>query len=125
MTDAELEATARVADMINKAMKVPCTGCEYCMPCPVNVDIPTAFRYYNGDVFGRRMGVRMRYALDAGVLPVKPAFASNCVECGKCKEHCPQHIDIPSELKLARTELERVWSKPLSAVAKTFTTGRR
>jgi predicted aldo/keto reductase-like oxidoreductase len=124
MSEAELAAASRVADVINRAMKVPCTGCEYCLPCPAGVDIPTAFRYYNGDVFGSRIGVRMRYALDVGVLPEKPAFASRCVDCGKCKEHCPQHIDIPSELRAARSEIERPWLKPVAAIMKTFTTGR-
>jgi predicted aldo/keto reductase-like oxidoreductase len=125
MGEKELEAVARAADIINSTIKVPCTGCEYCLPCPANVNIPAAFRYYNGDVFGSRAGLRMRYAMEAGILPDETAFASQCTECGKCVEHCPQRIDIPRELKAARAELERFWSRPVAAVAKTFTTGRR
>jgi predicted aldo/keto reductase-like oxidoreductase len=125
MGEPELAAVSRAADIINRSIKVPCTGCEYCLPCPKNVDIPTAFRYYNGDVFGSRMGTRMNYAMNVGMLPAKPAFASQCVECGKCVSHCPQRIDIPAELKAARAELERFWSKPVASIAKTFTTGRR
>jgi predicted aldo/keto reductase-like oxidoreductase len=125
MRGAELDAVARAAEIINRATKVPCTGCEYCLPCPANVNIPAAFRYYNGDVFAGRTGIRMRYAMEAGILPVRPAFASQCIECGKCVTHCPQSIDIPAELKAARAELERFWSKPVAGIAKTFTTGRR
>jgi predicted aldo/keto reductase-like oxidoreductase len=125
MSEPELAAVAKAAEIINSAMKVPCTGCEYCLPCPSNVNIPSAFRYYNGDVFGSSLGLRMRYAMEAGILPDRPAFASQCAECGKCAEHCPQSIDIPAELEAARAELERFWSKPVAAVAKTFTTGRR
>jgi predicted aldo/keto reductase-like oxidoreductase len=125
MSASELAAVSRAADIINQSIKVPCTGCEYCLPCPKDVNIPSTFRYYNGDVFGNRMGIKMRYAMEAGILPTRPAFASQCVECGKCVEHCPQHIDIPAELKAARAELERFWSKPVAGIAKTFTTGRR
>ena len=32
--------------------------------------------------------------------------ASNCIECGKCEQHCPQHLEIRRELKNARRELE-------------------
>jgi predicted aldo/keto reductase-like oxidoreductase len=89
------------------------------------VNIPAAFRYYNGDVFGSRLGLKLRYAMEAGILPDRPAFASQCIACGKCVSHCPQQIAIPKELKAARAELERFWSKPLAGIAKTFTTGRR
>jgi predicted aldo/keto reductase-like oxidoreductase len=125
MSEEELDAVARAAYIIGRAIKVPCTGCEYCLPCPKNVNIPTAFRYYNGDVFGNRLGLKMRYTMEAGILPDTPAFASQCIACGKCVSHCPQSIDIPTELKAARAELERFWSKPLAGIAKTFTTGRR
>jgi predicted aldo/keto reductase-like oxidoreductase len=125
MREEELDAVSRAAYIIGRSIKVPCTGCEYCLPCPKNVNIPAAFRYYNGDVFGSRFGLKMRYAMEAGILPDKPAFASQCVECGKCAPHCPQQIDIPAELKAARAELERFWSRPLAGIAKTFTTGRR
>lgn len=33
--------------IINEKMKVGCTGCGYCLPCPRGVDIPGIFRCYN------------------------------------------------------------------------------
>jgi predicted aldo/keto reductase-like oxidoreductase len=125
MAAEETEALARVAEIINREMKVPCTGCEYCLPCPAGVNIPAAFRYYNGDTFANARGPLLRYAIEAGVLPDRPAWASQCVACGKCTEHCPQHIDIPKELAAARREIERFWSKPAARVVKAFTTGNR
>ena len=34
------------------------------------------------------------------------SYASLCVQCGKCEQHCPQAIPIREELKNAAKELE-------------------
>ena len=90
----------KVKGMINEKIKVPCTGCAYCMPCPQGVDIPGAFRAYNEMYMENKMAGRFEYAQVVG-LRKKKAFPSQCVGCGKCESHCPQHISIIAELKNA------------------------
>ena len=90
----------RIKDEINRNIKVPCTGCAYCMPCPMGVDIPGTFRCYNEMYTERKSAGRVEYAQVIG-LREKSAFATQCIGCGKCEQHCPQHIAIREELKKA------------------------
>ncbi len=82
---------------------VPCTGCEYCMPCPQGVKISSVFANYNDGVkfgdFGQPS--RSYYFLRTG-----NSSAANCVDCGECSPKCPQNIDIPKELKPAHAALK-------------------
>jgi len=80
--------------------KVGCTGCRYCMPCPKGVDIPGTFYCYNMMAIEGKNAGRFQYAQAVG-LTEEPAFASQCIECGKCEKHCPQSIPIREKLKEA------------------------
>ena len=95
----------RVVAAINSKMKVGCTGCGYCMPCPKNVDIPGTFAAYNRRYQEGRFWSFVDYAI-CTMLRKNSTAASNCVGCGKCEQHCPQHIAIREKLKDARSELE-------------------
>lgn len=95
----------RVADAINAKMKVGCTGCGYCMPCPKNVDIPGSFAAYNRR-FGEGKAAAFFDYMMCTALRKDSTAASNCVGCGKCEKHCPQRIEIRRELKNAQKELE-------------------
>ncbi len=109
LTDTDLELVARAALKYQELMKVDCTGCGYCMPCPEGVKIPESFEVFNKmHMFGDLEGAKFSYALrmsgelsDGG-----PGFASQCVECGECMEKCPQHLDIPGFLASVTDELE-------------------
>ncbi len=82
-----------------------CRGCGYCMPCPSGVDIPGTFRCYNAMYAeGKRSG-RKDY-LQCTALRQDPSSASQCIRCGKCETHCPQHIEIRRELQAAAKGLE-------------------
>ena len=94
-----------VVKAINAKMKVGCTGCGYCMPCPKNVDIPGTFAAYNRRYQEGRFWSFIDYVI-CTCLRKNSTAASNCISCGKCKSHCPQGIDIPKELKNARKALE-------------------
>ena len=94
-----------VVAAINAKMKVGCTGCGYCMPCPKNVDIPGTFAAYNRRYQEGKFWSFMDYVI-CTMLRKNSTAASNCVECGKCETHCPQHIPIRAKLKEARQELE-------------------
>ncbi len=105
MTDSDRELVSRVREEIRKSVKVGCTGCGYCMPCPKGVDIPGTFRCYNAMYSEKKSSGRMDY-LQCTAMRKNTTSASQCIQCGKCETHCPQHIRIRGELKNAVRELE-------------------
>ena len=86
-------------------MRVGCTGCGYCMPCPQGVDIPGSFRCLNEIAIDGRKKATKEYWQVTAVRKV-PGSASRCIGCGKCERHCPQQIPIREMLKVAAKELE-------------------
>ena len=104
LTDDDLSTLKEVTKKIREKEKVGCTGCRYCMPCPKGVDIPGTFLCYNTMyIEGKHQG-RFQYAQTVG-LTKEPAFATQCIECGKCEQHCPQSIPIREKLKEANKAL--------------------
>ncbi len=103
-TDAERALVETVKTIIRERQKVGCTGCRYCMPCPQGVDIPGTFHYYNLMYFEKKRPVRYEYARNVGMRS-EPGFATQCVGCGKCERHCPQHLEIRALLKQADRDL--------------------
>ena len=99
-TEEDFALIQSVRDQIRATEKVGCTGCRYCMPCPRGVNIPAAFFYYNTMYTDGKWSGRKDYAQNVG-LTRQPAFATQCVGCGKCESHCPQHIPIREKLKEA------------------------
>ena len=103
--EQEKEMFARVVKAINAKMKVGCTGCGYCMPCPGGVDIPGTFAAYNRRYSeGKFAGLREHFMCTAARQDSTAAY--NCIGCGKCEKHCPQGIEIRKMLKAASKELE-------------------
>ena len=101
----EQQMLKQVVAAINAKMKVGCTGCGYCMPCPKGVDIPGTFAAYNRRFAEGRFWSFVDYVI-CTTLRKNSTAASNCVGCGKCEKHCPQHIEIRKCLKDAQKELE-------------------
>jgi len=109
LTDAELDLVRRVERKYRELMKVGCTGCRYCMPCPAGVNIPLCFEEYNNLYLADNPdGERFMYAarLGGAVALGEPEFASLCMQCGQCVERCPQQIGIPAVLETVVDELE-------------------
>lgn len=102
--EADLAMIDAVKKEINRNIKVNCTGCNYCLPCPQGIDIPLAFRCWNRMYTENKMSGRKEY-LQIMALQKNMPDAGACTGCGKCARHCPQHLDIPSELKKARSSL--------------------
>jgi len=102
---ADHEMIARVTAAINGKMKVGCTGCGYCVPCPKGVDIPGAFSAYNARHSESRFWAEVEY-IKCTALRRTSTAASACIGCGKCEKHCPQGIAIRQELKNVQKELE-------------------
>ncbi|SEA72148.1 hypothetical protein SAMN02910384_02160 [Pseudobutyrivibrio sp. ACV-2] len=94
----------QIKTIIKEREKVGCTGCRYCMPCPKGVDIPGNFHYYNLMYMEKKSAARFEFAQNMG-LRKEPGFASQCIGCGKCEQHCPQHISIREKLKEADRDL--------------------
>ena len=85
----------------NKMVKVGCTGCAYCVPCPANVNIPEIFRMYNETAKSKNP----QKWLYKAILGNAGEDASKCLECGACEGKCPQKIAIIEKLKEADEEL--------------------
>ena len=100
LTEADLETLEKVKRAIREKEKVGCTGCRYCMPCPKGVDIPGTFRSYNTMYAESKLAGRTQFIQTVG-LTREPAFASQCIRCGKCEQHCPQSIPIRDKLREA------------------------
>jgi len=103
----ELAVIKDVADAYRRLMKIRCTGCQYCMPCPSGVNIPGSFKIYNDYyMFGDEQQARSMYAMMLkGGLTGQKADATLCKDCKQCMERCPQHITIPERLKEVEKEL--------------------
>lgn len=114
---AEEEMLQNVVKAINSRMKVGCTGCGYCMPCPKGVDIPGTFSAYNRRYYDSKHSGFFDYMM-CTALRKNSTAASNCIGCGKCETHCPQHIEIRKELKNAAKELEGPAYKVVRKVVK-------
>ncbi|WP_406670665.1 aldo/keto reductase [Methanolobus sp. ZRKC4] len=109
LTEKELGLVSRVAEKYGELMKIGCTGCRYCMPCPEGVDIPSCFEMYNNlQMFGSDDMLMLMYAARLGGILGGPekSFASQCIQCGKCLDACPQHIAIPDMLEKVAEEFE-------------------
>jgi predicted aldo/keto reductase-like oxidoreductase len=95
-----------VVEIFGASYKVPCTGCNYCMPCPRHVNIPGCFAAYNTSfALGWIQGMQ-QYATSATLTSDQTSGPGLCVKCGKCESHCPQHIPIIKSLAAVRKRME-------------------
>lgn len=119
LTDGDFKVITAAKKAIVEAIKVPCTGCSYCMPCPQRVDIPTCFSCYNNIAIEGKMAALGRYVMQTS-LKSKPQIASLCNKCGACEKRCPQKIEIREELQSTAKTLEKFYFKPVVFFAKKF-----
>ncbi|MDR1016009.1 MAG: aldo/keto reductase [Coriobacteriales bacterium] len=116
LTPKELAAFESAKLALRDDRRIPCTGCNYCMPCPHGVNIPACFAAYNArQSMSFYQGMHM-YITSTGAdqdFPTRGATA--CRRCGICRGKCPQGIDIPGELEKVRQRMEH-W--PLGPVLK-------
>lgn len=105
----EFEMLNHAADYIAKFPTVPCTACQYCMPCPYGLDIPAIFAHYNKCINEGRVPTsskdpdydRLRRAFLVGYDRAVPKLrqANHCIGCRECVKHCPQGIFIPGKME--------------------------
>lgn len=103
LSPEEKSLIAEVREIYKARIKVNCTGCKYCIPCPQGVNIPRNLAYLN-DVYVLDDVENARFQY--GVLLTPEEKAGNCIECGECEEVCPQGIEIREMLKEVRDSFE-------------------
>ncbi|UYP46844.1 hypothetical protein NEF87_003129 [Candidatus Lokiarchaeum ossiferum] len=107
LSDEDLATIAGLKASFEKLIYIPCTRCEYCMPCPSGVNIPMNLRVLNEAVWtGSAASMQSwfdGFAQTEEALAEKPnnGAAQLCIECGQCLDKCPQSINIPEGLKKA------------------------
>ena len=107
LTEDEHSRIAQVRDTYGRLMKVGCTGCSYCMPCPAGVDIPGCFSLYNAHhLFPDDRSAKFQYFGRHGGLMGGISYAGLCRACGKCEKACPQHLPVRDRLRDVSKEME-------------------
>ena len=109
-TESENLLLAHIADEMSGFPTIPCTTCEYCMPCPYEVNIPGNFAYYNQAVNEHLLPLpdpndasyaeRQQLFIEGyrKALPDAKTWARSCQDCEECLSKCPQQIRIPNQL---------------------------
>jgi predicted aldo/keto reductase-like oxidoreductase len=112
MSEKERAIIKQAESIFTQSTKIPCTKCNYCMPCPHGVNIPGCFSgyntsYANGFFTGVSQYMKNINASDAE----KNASAKKCKKCGKCEKQCPQHIEIIKSLESVSKRMESPWAR--------------
>jgi hypothetical protein len=118
-TEGDLSVIAAAKKNIAETIKVPCTACGYCMPCPQGVDIPTCLFCYNDIAISGKMQALANYFTQTS-LKSSPQNASHCNNCKWCEKRCPQKIEVAKEIKNTTQAFEKFWYKPLVSLVKRF-----
>lgn len=126
LTAGELKRISDAKELLSKKLKVACTGCAYCMPCPAGVNIPLCFAYYNDKYIYEEKSPQISYlGMLAGMDGGTPAYASLCKDCGKCEIHCPQNLPIRKHLKEVSKDMEAFYFRPAVGLARGYYKLRR
>jgi predicted aldo/keto reductase-like oxidoreductase len=105
LSEKELAIIKELKTVFSNRISVPCTYCKYCMPCPSGVAIPVNFDLlnlvsWNGmNPYAKTAYTWMASTPEEAAKQPDNGNASLCAECGECLDKCPQHINIPEELK--------------------------
>lgn len=109
LSEDQLQMLERAAIMIREYPTVDCTACQYCMPCPYGIDIPGVFQFYNSQIKDgtyavsseqkRYERIKRKYLLSYNKAVPTVRQASHCIGCKMCEHHCPQGIEIASQMQ--------------------------
>lgn len=111
LSNDDMALLERVADEFAHYPAIPCTACQYCMPCPFGLDIPGIFSFYNKSLNAGNITTEgtveqkeFKRARKAFLTSYNKSIermrqADHCIACGECLKHCPQAIDIPAQMR--------------------------
>jgi len=117
MCEEDMDVIKKVADVFSASYKIPCTGCNYCLPCPVKINIPDSFMAYNASYSISRFTGIQQYATTSGGFS-KSFSVHDCIKCGKCEKACPQEIPIMERLKDVQKRMEPWWYRTVISIAR-------
>jgi predicted aldo/keto reductase-like oxidoreductase len=105
ISENDMELIRSIQRIYESKINIGCTGCKYCMPCPKGIDIPDMFQLYNQYLlFNKPVNDALFYQ---GNIIARGTGANQCIDCGNCKKHCPQQLEIPELMKKVHRELMR------------------
>ena len=105
LSEEDFAKVNKMLSEIENFRELYCTGCEYCLPCPMDIRIPAIFKAYNmANVYGLTDAAKEQYARIADRHETKTA-SDACIECRACVDKCPQNLDIPELLKKVKVSL--------------------
>lgn len=121
LTASDQRIISKAREIFARQVKVGCTGCGYCMPCPSGVNIPMSFGYYNDKYLYKAKSAQTSYlgmlgGMDGGT----PAYASLCRNCGKCEQHCPQSLPVRKHLREVAKDMEPFYFKPAVRIVQRY-----
>ncbi len=104
LSQSERDVVAKVVEILKNTPTIPCTACKYCVDgCPQKINIPGIFSTMNNlTLYNNLEGAKGSYKRTTA----EGGKASECLQCGACESHCPQHIQIIETLKKAAEALE-------------------
>lgn len=104
LTEQEQATIRQAVEIINSLPTIPCTACRYCVDgCPMSINIPGIFKAVNSQIiYNDPERAKREYARATE----EGGKASDCIQCGQCMVHCPQHISIPENLAKAAEMFE-------------------
>jgi hypothetical protein len=118
LTAENLAVYNDVIEIFKKSFKIPCTSCNYCLPCPRGINIPSCLSAYNASYSQGYFTGIMLYMTSAAVLTKEPGSARRCNNCGKCEINCPQFIEIRKTLKKTSRRFEPLPVRMIMAIAR-------
>ena len=118
--ETEKAVYANVIEAVNRACRIRCTGCNYCMPCPANVNIPGCFSSYNALYSLGYVEAMKQFVTSTGFTSERGSGPGLCVKCCKCEGHCPQKIPIMKELVTVQRRMEPLFIKFIGFCVRAF-----
>ncbi|MCL1997253.1 MAG: aldo/keto reductase [Turicibacter sp.] len=118
LTAEHLDAYKKVIKIFKSKYKIGCTGCNYCLPCPQGINIPSCFAAYNNRYVQGFMTGMAQYVLSTAAVTKMPISPRKCVDCKKCERECPQNLEIVALLKTVSRKMEPLPVRAVLAVAR-------